>query len=357
MGGGIYSTGNVIVDEYAKLSITGNIIPQMWYRTVVRESGKPNLTAIVILADICYWYKPTEIRDESTGQVIAVKKKFKSDLLQRSYQQISEQFGISKKEATNAIVFLEKMGVVRRVFRTVTINGLVVNNVLYLELVVNKLREITYPENKMQKSVPIERDRGKTEKCGIVSEKTERGQVSTTKEGAVTFERERVSLSEERPAAALSQEASQTEGRLSSSKVDTNTEITTKITNRDYTNPIISYQATEIMFKKQIDYDAIWIDRPFERDQLDEIVAIAVDVLTSSAETIRINREDRPVEIVQSVYRKLQKGAVELVMESIKTCKRKATNIRAVILTALYNAAMTTSSYYNNLFAYNEALP
>ena len=56
------------------------------------------------------------------------------------------QFGISKKEATNAIVFLEKMGVVRRVFRTVTINGLVVNNVLYLELVVNKLREITYPD-------------------------------------------------------------------------------------------------------------------------------------------------------------------------------------------------------------------
>ena len=357
MGGGIYSTGNVIVDEYAKLSITGNIIPQMWYRTVVRDSGKPNLTAIVILADICYWYKPTEIRDESTGQVIAVKKKFKSDLLQRSYQQISEQFGISKKEATNAIVIIEKMGVVRRVFRTVTINGLVVNNVLYLELVVNKLREITYPENKMQKSVPIERDRGKTEKCGIVSEKTERGQVSTTKEGAVPFERERVSLSEGRPAAALSQEASQTEGRLSSSNVDTNTEITTKITNRDYTNPIISYQATEIMFKKQIDYDAIWIDRPFERDQLDEIVAIAVDVLTSSAETIRINREDRPVEIVQSVYRKLQKGAVELVMESIKTCKRKATNIRAVIITALYNAAMTTSSYYNNLFAYNEALP
>ncbi|BFL46156.1 hypothetical protein [Lactonifactor longoviformis] len=225
MGGGIYSTGNVIVDEYAKLSITGNIIPQMWYRTVVRDSGKPNLTAIVILADICYWYKPTEIRDESTGQAIAVKKKFKSDLLQRSYQQISEQFGISKKEATNAIVFLEKMGVVRRVFRTVTINGLVVNNVLYLELVVNKLREITYPENKMQKSVSIERDRGKTEKCGIVSEKTERGQVSTTKEGAVPFERERVSLSE---------------GRLSSSNVDTNTEITTKITNRDYTNPIIS---------------------------------------------------------------------------------------------------------------------
>lgn len=122
MNGGIYSTGNEIVDENAKLNISGNIIPQVWYRTIIRESGKPNLTAIIILADIVYWYKPTEIRDEGTGQVIGVRKKFKSDLLQRSYQQISEQFGISKKEATNAVVFLEKLGVVKRVFRTISMN-------------------------------------------------------------------------------------------------------------------------------------------------------------------------------------------------------------------------------------------
>lgn len=57
MNGGIYSTGNEIVDENAKLNISGNIIPQVWYRTIIRESGKPNLTAIIILADIVYWYK------------------------------------------------------------------------------------------------------------------------------------------------------------------------------------------------------------------------------------------------------------------------------------------------------------
>ena len=144
MNGGIYSTGNEIVDENAKLNISGNIIPQVWYRTIIRESGKPNLTAIIILADIVYWYKPTEIRDEGTGQVIGVRKKFKSDLLQRSYQQISEQFGISKKEATNAVVFLEKLGVVKRVFRTISMNGIVVNNVLYLELIVDRLKKLTY---------------------------------------------------------------------------------------------------------------------------------------------------------------------------------------------------------------------
>lgn len=50
MEGFIYSTGNAIVDENAKLSISGNIIPQTWYRTIVRENGKPNLTAILLIS-------------------------------------------------------------------------------------------------------------------------------------------------------------------------------------------------------------------------------------------------------------------------------------------------------------------
>lgn len=47
------------------------------------------------------------------------RKKFKADILQRNYQQLADQFGISKREAVNAVVELEKIGVVRRVFRTV----------------------------------------------------------------------------------------------------------------------------------------------------------------------------------------------------------------------------------------------
>ena len=154
-----YTTGNSIVDASAEISITGNITPQTWYKTIVKETGKPHLTAIVILADIVYWYRPTELRDESTGQIIAIRKKFKADLLQRSYQQIAEQFGLSKKEATNAIIFLEKLGVIKRVFRTINLNGLVVNNVLYIELIVERLKELTYPRC-YDPPIPFMGDRG-----------------------------------------------------------------------------------------------------------------------------------------------------------------------------------------------------
>ncbi len=365
MGGGIYSTGNAIVDENARLNISGNIIPQAWYRTVVRESGKPNLTAIVILADIVYWYKPAEIRDESTGQVVALKKKFKADLLQRSYQQISEQFGISKKEATNAIIFLEKLGVVKRVFRTITINGLVINNVLYLELAVSRLRELTYPDEKSDATVSSEGERERLEESDITHPGGAVRQVTPYEEGAVSFERERVSPFKETPVTAWQGEDTLPEGAVVSSGVGTNTENTTKIIPkntpeiniRDSMNPVLSYQAATELFKDQIDYDAIWMDRPHDRNLLMEIVSIAVDVLTSTARTIRINREDKPVPVVQNIYRKLDKSSVEFVMDSITNCTSKAVNIRAVIITALYNATMTVSCYFTNLFASHTAVP
>ena len=128
-------SGNEIVDMVGRISITGNIIPQIWYKTITHPSGKPYLEAIVILSDIVYWYRPTEVRDERTGEVIAYRKRFKADLLQRSYADLAQQFGISKREATNAVVALEKIGVVRRHLRTIDVNGTKMANVLFLELV------------------------------------------------------------------------------------------------------------------------------------------------------------------------------------------------------------------------------
>lgn len=139
-------SGNEIVDMVGRISITGNIIPQIWYKTITHPSGKPYLEAIVILSDIVYWYRPTEVRDERTGEVIAYRKRFKANLLQRSYADLAQQFGISKREATNAVVALEKIGVVRRHLRTIDVNGTKMANVLFLELVPKALLALTCGE-------------------------------------------------------------------------------------------------------------------------------------------------------------------------------------------------------------------
>lgn len=141
-----YSTGNATVDAVGRMSITGNVIPQSWYKTITKDTtGKPYLAAIVILADIVYWYRPTEVRDESTGETIAARKRFKSDMLQRSYAQIAEQFGITKRDATNAIVALEKLGVIKRHLRKMEVGGMTLSNVLFIELVPDGLESVTFP--------------------------------------------------------------------------------------------------------------------------------------------------------------------------------------------------------------------
>ena len=140
-----FHTGSLTVDQMSRLHISGNVIPVTWFKTIRKATGKPNLNAIIILADIVYWYRPVEIRDELTGELIGLKKKFHSDILQRSYQQIADQFGITKRDATNAVVELEKLGVVKRVFRTLRLGGQQIPNVLFLDLIVKVLELLTYP--------------------------------------------------------------------------------------------------------------------------------------------------------------------------------------------------------------------
>lgn len=130
----MYSTGVEAVDKMAGYSLEGNVIPHIWYQIFKKPTGKPYLNAIVILSDIVYWYRPTLIRDETSGQIRGYKKKFKSDMLQRNYQQLSDMFGFSKRDATNAVIFLERFGVIKRHFRTIVRDGVPSTNILFIEL-------------------------------------------------------------------------------------------------------------------------------------------------------------------------------------------------------------------------------
>ena len=151
-----YTTGNTKVDQTGQIRLTGNVTPQIWYRTITRENGKPHLLAIAILSDIVYWYRPAEVRDESSGNITGYRKRFRADMLQRSYDQFAEFFGVSKRNVTDAIVLLESLGVIRREFRTVEIGGMKYNNVLFIDLFPEQLRMLTYPET--GEGMPLFRD-------------------------------------------------------------------------------------------------------------------------------------------------------------------------------------------------------
>lgn len=174
-----YSTGNEIVDQVAKLNITGNVIPLTWFQTMTGESGKPMLLAIDLLADIVYWYRPQEVRDEGSGDLMGYRKKFKADYLQRSYRQIEERFGVTRKQARTALDFLCDKGVIRKHLREeVTGEGMKLFNCMYLELVPEVLVKLTFPEG--EGGVPYREPPSAPEGTGVVPSKTQGGYLKGT---------------------------------------------------------------------------------------------------------------------------------------------------------------------------------
>ena len=146
----IINSGNSTVDAMVKINLTGNIIPANWFRTITRDNGKPYMLAICILSELCYWYRPQEVRDERSGNIVEYRKRFRGDMLQKNYQDLADRFGESKRSVKAATDRLEELGVIRKEWRNLKLrNGAVINNVLFIDLNVDILSGITfgYPES------------------------------------------------------------------------------------------------------------------------------------------------------------------------------------------------------------------
>jgi len=134
---------NDLVLEIGEIGITGNIIPAHWYQALTFDNGKPNFVAVTLLSEIVYWYRPKIQKDESTGLVKPPQKKFKADFLQRNTKQFAAQFGFSDKQARDGLRFLEDKGIIKRHLRTLTLeSGLVLSNVLFVELISSGLKKL-----------------------------------------------------------------------------------------------------------------------------------------------------------------------------------------------------------------------
>lgn len=125
------------------ISLEGNLIDSGWIENLKYENGKTNLNAVMILSEIVYWYRPVEIRDESTEAVLGYKKKFKKDKLQKTYEALGERFGLSKRQAKLACDYLKEKGIITVEFRTIKTSQGRVPNVMFVEPVIEELKKIT----------------------------------------------------------------------------------------------------------------------------------------------------------------------------------------------------------------------
>ena len=100
----------------------------------------------------------------------------------------------------------------------------------------------------------------------------------------------------------------------------------------------------EEIIKENIDYDYLIMDN--SKDDIDEIVSILIDAVTSQNEYIRIGGQDRAKESVKSQLLKLDYEHINYVLMCLNENTTKVRNIKSYLLTSLYNAPMTMSNYY-----------
>lgn len=110
------------------------------------------------------------------------------------------------------------------------------------------------------------------------------------------------------------------------------------------TDPEEVEQLTETV-REQIDYPLLALSYP--EDDPDCILELICDVLSSSSPGIKIGGETIPTAKVQTRFRRLQFDHVAYVLDSLRETTTKIINIRAYLLTALYNAPLTIGPYYS----------
>ncbi|MGV6478802.1 primosomal protein I [Pantoea agglomerans] len=189
------STPTQDVLAIGRISISGNVIPSTWWHRIKLPSGRTDQTAITLLSDIVYWYRPSEVRNENTGELIGYRKRFHGDKLQRSYQSFANQFGFTKRETTDALKRLRDLGLITLELRTVqTSDGMTLANVLFVGVIPEAIADITHapsyeaPTNKTGTPPTLKRNTPPTLKRNTPHVETEG--VSRSDVGNPTFKRE-----------------------------------------------------------------------------------------------------------------------------------------------------------------------
>jgi len=97
--------------------------------------------------------------------------------------------------------------------------------------------------------------------------------------------------------------------------------------------------------KEQIDAEMLHLYYP--NDDPDCIIELISEVLCSTAPGIKIGSETMPTAKVQNRFRRLSFEHVAYVLDALKDNTTKIHNIKAYLLTALYNAPLTIGPYYS----------
>ena len=96
---------------------------------------------------------------------------------------------------------------------------------------------------------------------------------------------------------------------------------------------------------EQINY--VDLQKSYPYDDVDCLLELIVDTLCSTSTTMRIGGDILPASAVKERYRQLDAEHIRYVIDGLRQTTTQIRNIRAYLITTLYNAPLTMGPYYS----------
>lgn len=103
----------------------------------------------------------------------------------------------------------------------------------------------------------------------------------------------------------------------------------------------------EEIIRDNLEVDILSQDSRYDIDRVNEMIEVMLDAICSTSPTLRINNTDMPKEVVKSRLLKLNSSHIDYVFDAMRKSPSDIRNIRAYMLTTLYNAPATIDNYYS----------
>ena len=120
-------------------------------------------------------------------------------------------------------------------------------------------------------------------------------------------------------------------------------------------DPMRIIKQYENYLREKLSIDILIQSNPYEVGRINEIFDLMVDVLCSTAKTIRISGDDKPVDVVKAQFMKIDSGHMEYVLDCLKNQITDIRNVKQYLLATIYNAPLTIDHYYTAKVSYDMA--
>lgn len=95
---------------------------------------------------------------------------------------------------------------------------------------------------------------------------------------------------------------------------------------------------------ENLESDIVRNEGGYDPGIVDDIVELMVDIVCSTRQRIRVGKEDKPAAVVKSRLLKLERHHLEYVLDCFRKNTTEIRNIRAYLLTSLYNSYFSSHS-------------